>query len=242
MSHHCMIALIGDYDMRKPAHVAIPQAIALAAEPLGCQIQLDWIPTVVLADGWVERLAPYDALWCVPGSPYASMQGALNAIRFGRQERRPFLGTCGGCQHALIEYARNVLGLSQADHAESNSGALLPLISPLACSLEEASAEIQLHPGSRVHAIYGQDTIIEAYNCRYGLNPQLHHLFEGTTLHITGTDANGEARVVELVDHPFFIGTLFQPERSAFAQRVHPLLTAYLQAVIAGERVVTFTG
>src|SRR5204862_344720 len=82
-----------------------------------------------------ERLSPFDAIWCVPNSPYASMEGALCAIRFARESGRPFLGTCGGFQHTIIEYARNVLGFHEADHAESNPAAALPLISRLACFL-----------------------------------------------------------------------------------------------------------
>jgi CTP synthase (UTP-ammonia lyase) len=175
-------------------------------------------------------LAGCDALWCVPGSPYASMAGALAAIRRAREQARPFLGTCGGFQHALIEYARNVLGLDGADHAESNPEAALPLIAPLACGLVEAQGAIRLLPGSRIRAIYGEDTIGEAYNCRYGLNPAYQARLTDGALRITGVDADGEVRVVELTTHPFFIATLFQPERAALAGRAHPLIQAFVQA------------
>src|SRR5262245_43178094 len=114
------IALVGDYSPEVPAHIAIPRALALAAEVVECDVAPDWIATPELASGADDRLAAYHAVWCVPASPYASMDGALNAIRFARETGRPFLGTCGGCQHALIEYARGPLGLAGADHAESN--------------------------------------------------------------------------------------------------------------------------
>ena len=89
-------------------------------------------------------LAAFDGVWCVPASPYANTEGALNAIRVAREHRIPFLGTCGGFQHAVIEYARNVLGWTAADHAEVNPQAALALIAPLSCSLVEKTGEIRL--------------------------------------------------------------------------------------------------
>ncbi len=159
------------------------------------------------------------------------MDGALSAIRFAREQGIPFLGTCGGCQHAIIEYARNVLGLVEADHAETNPSAALPLIAPLACSLVEVQDTIHLKPGSRIAIIYGRSEIVEAYHCNYGLNPHYQSLLEQGGMLITGVDVSGEARVIEIAQHPFFVATLFQPERSAFTGEAHPLITAYLQAI-----------
>src|SRR5215216_3162865 len=143
------IGLIGDYSPDVPAHVAIPQALDLAAGVLGCSVRAKWLPTEQLIGNVSERLEAFDGLWCVPASPYASMDGALRGIRFARESGRPFLGTCGGFQHALIEYARNVLGVSEADHAESNPDATLPLITPLACALRDATGTISLFEGTR---------------------------------------------------------------------------------------------
>src|SRR4029453_9921628 len=181
----------------------------------------DWIATPELARGVEQRLAPYDAVWCGPASPYASMDGALNAIRFARETGRPFLGTCGGCQHALIEYARGPLGLADADHAESNPDAELQPITPLACALREARDRIRLLEGTRIRAIYGCDEIVEGYNCSYGLNPAFRALLAARPMRVTGVDDAGDVRVVELEGHPFFVATLFQPERSALKGEVH---------------------
>jgi CTP synthase (UTP-ammonia lyase) len=152
----------------------------------------------------------------------------------------PFLGTCGGFQHAVIEYARDVLGLKDADHAESNPHAALPLMVPLSCSLVGEEGAITLVEGSRIHAIYGCNQVVERYHCRFGLNPAYRALFEHGQLRITGVDsADGEARVVELADHPFFIAALFQPERSAFERRPHPLIIAYVQATVEANLAAT---
>ena len=223
------VGLIGDYNPQVLAHIAIPQAIALAAQDLDCAAEGIWLPTTSLENESEPNLANFDALWCVPASPYKSMGGTLRAIRFAREHGIPFLGSCGGSQHAIIEYARNVLGLEQADHAESNTQTSLPIIAPLSCSLVEEQDTIYLKLGSRVAAIYGASEIVEMYHCRYGLNPDYQPLFDQGALHITGVDIHGEARVFELDGHPFFLATLFQPERAALKGMVPPLVEAFLQ-------------
>jgi CTP synthase (UTP-ammonia lyase) len=224
------IGLLGDYDPTVYAHQMIPGALALAGAAAGCDVTYDWLATQTLADDPATRVAGYDGLWCVPGSPYASMAGALGAIRCARERGTPFLGTCGGFQHAVLEYARDVLGLGGADHAESNPEAAEPVIAPLACALVEQRGAVRFAPGSRVAAIYGTSEAVEGYHCSYGLNPAYAERFTTGALHITGADEQGEARVVELAGHPFFIATLFQPERSAATGAAHPLITAFVAA------------
>jgi CTP synthase (UTP-ammonia lyase) len=136
----------------------------------------------------------------------------------------------------VIEYARTVLGLTQADHAETNPSATFALITPLVCSLTAgAQGVIFFRPGSRIAAIYGQTEVTEEFNCNYGVSPDHQSLLESSDLHVSGVDSEDEARVVELEGHPFFIATLFQPERSAFKGVVHPLLRAFVQAMAAAR-------
>lgn len=227
------IALIGDQNLEVKAHVAIPRALGLAAAALGVRCSADWLPTATISVDSVLRLRAYQGIWCVPGSPYASMAGAMLAIGFARENRISFLGTCGGSQHALIEYCRNVLDLTEADHAESNPASAFPLIAALPCALRETEAAIHLVAGSRIRAIYNRPEISEPFNCGFGLNPSHQHLLQNGAMRITGTNEAGHARVVELEAHPFFVGTLFQPERSAFQNTVHPLIVAFLQAAAA---------
>ncbi len=232
MSETLHIGLIGDYNPQVRAHQAIPRALELAASSLGLSLQADWHATDALEGRVEELLSGYDALWCVPASPYASMDGALQAIRFAREKQLPFLGTCGGCQHAILEFARNVLGIAEADHAETNPDAELLFVTPLVCSLVGVSDIITFKPESRIAAIYGKNEIIEQYHCSYGPAAQYYALLERNGLRITGLDKNGEARSFELDGHPFFICTLFQPELSALSgtNEAHPLITAYVQA------------
>ena len=224
------IALIGDHNPAVAAHVAIPRALKLAANGLVRAIEPVWMATPLFTTKSEERLSPFDAIWCVPNSPYASMEGALCAIRFARESGRPFLGTCGGFQHTIIEYARNVLGFHEADHAESNPAAALPLISRLACSLARGKGAIRLLPKSQLARIYGSAEIAENYHCNFGLNPRFESMLNDGRLNISGRDENGEVRAVELAGHRFFIATLFQPEQSAFTGVEHPLIRCFLRA------------
>jgi len=226
------IALVGDQSPEVKAHAAIPRALTLAAESLQAKIATTWMPTNELAGNANRQLRDFQGIWCVPGSPYASMEGALAAIRFNREHDVPFLGTCGGFQHALIEYSRNVFGFADADHAESNPGANFPLIAPLACALREIETDIHLQANSRARAIYGCDKVLETFNCGYGLKPEHHGLFANDGLRITGIGNDNTARVVELTNHPFFMATLFQPERSAFKNVTHPLIVAFARAAL----------
>lgn len=232
MKSQITVGLVGDFAAEEKAHVAIPKALALAANVIGCPVAICWLPTPGLERNAGQQLAGFDAIWCVPASPYVSMEGALNAIQFARERPSPFLGTCGGFQHAVIEYARNVLGLREADHAESNPGASLALVARLACSLAGATEAIDLRPGTQARTLYGQSQIVEQFNCNFGVNPKYQAALEDTKLKVSGVDAGGGVRIIELTGHPFFIATLFQPELSAFAGIAHPLVVAFARAAL----------
>lgn len=97
-------------------------------------VDISWIPTATLESN-IDQLGQFDGIWCVPGSPYKSLIGALEGIRWARQSRKPFLGTCGGFQHVVLEYARNVLGIHEAQHEEYDPYASKLIVSRLPCSL-----------------------------------------------------------------------------------------------------------
>ena len=221
------IALIGDYNPAAKAHQGIPRALMLAGEgDHGCE--WEWLHTSTLLDDPSEQLAGFHGVWCVPVSPYVNTRGALAAIRFARQTGRSFLGTCGGFQHALLEYAEAVWGVRQPAHAELDAGAVDPVIAPLACSLIEQSGEIRFEKRSRLADIYGVDTATEEYHCNYGLSASYSARMASGPLRVAGRDTQGEVRAIELDGHPFFVATLFQPERSALVNRRHPLVSAFV--------------
>ena len=227
------IGLIGDHDEAVTAHRAIPRALALSRDALGCACEWDWLPTVMLSDAPVERLASYHGFWSVPATPYASAAGAIKAIRFARENGRAFLGTCGGFQHALLEYAEAVWGVARPAHAETDPGAADPVIAPLSCALVETSGEVVFRPGSRLAAIHGAASTTETYHCRYGPAAGYAARLDAGPLRTCGRDRGGEVRAVELEGHPFYVGTLYQPERWALEGRAHPLVTAFVDAARA---------
>lgn len=222
------IALVGDYSGEVPAHGAIPLALKLADSAVGFR----WVGTEEV--GRVD-LGQFAGVWCVPGSPYRDTETVLSAIRFVREEGVPFLGTCGGFQHALIEIARDVLGIGNADHAETNAGGEALVITALACSLVEVAGDLRFKAGSRMARIYGGSAASESYRCRFGPNPDYVARFEGAGVVFSVRDAEGAARGMELEGHPFFMATLFQPERSALKADAgaHPLIRAFTEAVRA---------
>jgi len=222
------IALIGDYDPSVTAHQAIPIALALASETLGHPVRPRWVPTEQVCRS--QALADFDAVWCVPASPYRSIVGALTAIRFAREAPRPFLGTCGGFQHALLEYARTVLGWTDAEHAETAPAGARLVVGPLACALVEVTHTIHFTPTSRAAQAYGKLEAIEGYHCRFGLNPAFARELTAGPLRAVAHDDTGEVRAVELDGHPFFVATLFQPERAALRGELPPLVRAFVQA------------
>ena len=223
------LALVGDRSESVIAHRAIPRALELAGNGLGAELTWTWVHTTAIQRAAAD-LAGFDAVWVVPASPYASLAGALEAIRFARETGRPFLGTCGGFQHALLEIARDLAGAPGAGHAEIDPGAAELVVTPLSCGLVEQSGDITFIPGSRLNAIFEGRPTHEGYHCRYGLNPAWRARLEAVGLRFTGFDAVGDVRAAELTGHPFFMGTLFQPERSALRGERHPLITAFVEA------------
>ena len=165
------IALVGDHDPAVVAHRAIPLALGLAAGASGPPVDWAWVHTSTLVGDVTAHLEMFDGIWCVPASPYANTDGALAAIRVARERQVPFLGTCGGFQHALLEYAGAVWGVAAPAHAELDPSAADPVIAPLTCALVEQAGTIRFEPGSRLLAIYGSDDAVEGYHCSYGLNP-----------------------------------------------------------------------
>jgi CTP synthase (UTP-ammonia lyase) len=223
------VAVVGDRDPAFAPHAATDAALAHAAAALGVEVRVRWAPTAPLERD-LGPVATADALWCAPGSPYRSLRGALAALRHGRERGVPTLGTCGGCQHMIIEYARHVLGVQDAAHAEYDPYASTLFVSELTCSLAGRTMAVRLEPGSRVAALYGATLVHERYYCNFGLDPARRRELEDGGLRVSGVDADGEARVLELPDHPLYLATLFVPQARSTPERPHPLALGLLQA------------
>lgn len=227
------IALIGEYDPGFPPHAKTDAALDHLRCALAVPIGADWLPTTGLDADPAAALHRYDAIWITPGSPYRSLAGALAAIRHGRETGIPTLGTCGGCQHMVIEYARHVLGFRDAQHAEHDPYASTLFVTPLSCSLVGRTMEVRIDPESRVAGWYGRTRVEERYYCNFGIDPARHRTLDEGGFRIVGRDADGEARILTLPDHPFYVATLFVPPLVSTPARPHPLLLAFARAAMA---------
>lgn len=222
------IAIIADYDPANDTHVMTSQAIDHSSSFLNINIGYDWVYTEDISQNLLNN---YSGFLIGPGSPYRNMTNVLRTIQFARENNIPILGTCGGFQHMVIEFARNVLGIKDAEHEESNPNASNLFISRLACSLSGRKMEISLKPNSQIAELYGSTSAQENYYCNFGVNPSYIETLKSSYLKVTGSDAEGEIRIIEIRDHPFYIGTLFVPQTNSKPQAPHPIITGLLNAV-----------
>jgi CTP synthase (UTP-ammonia lyase) len=226
------IGIVGEHDPANETHAATGAALRHAADRAGVELHATWVSTVdIPGDG--AGLDGFTGLFISPGGPYRRVEGALAAIEHARRSGVPLLGTCAGFQHVVIEYARNVLGVVDAQHAEYDPGASTLFVTPLTCVVAGQTLRVALRAGSRAAAAYGATDATERYYCRFGLNPDHVDALVAAGLAVTGTDDGGEVRIVELLDHPFFLATLFVPQVASTPERPHPLVAAFVGAAIA---------
>ena len=241
------IGILGDYNPKSPTLPAIEKSLQHAAGKLKGEIEAEWLPTASLTEADAsKKLETFDGIFAAPGSPYKSFDGMLKGIEFARRYDWPFLGTCGGFQYALIECARNVLGIKDADTAENNSGSKNIIVYPVACAVPDrkkdapklsgAIPEIRLRPGSYLQSFYQCETITEEFFCNYEVNPEYEWAAMEAGFPVVARGPKGEIRAIESPTHRFFIATLFQPQLSSKPNKPHPLILAYVQAAADWSR------
>jgi CTP synthase (UTP-ammonia lyase) len=240
MKQSVRIALLGDFDPEERSHWATEAALFHAASWLGFDAEPRWFPTEILeSHDAQDRLAHFDGVWGVPGSPYRSFSGMLRGIEFARRRDLPYLGTCGGFQYALIEFTRNVLGLGDADTAENNSNSTNIVITPVACALPERKpGGPKMHGGDAVHPVKGtlvhelcrSDGIQGQYFCNFETNPEYVARWEAAGLRVAARGPRNEMRAFDLPSQNFFLATLFQPQLSSRPEQPHPIVLGYLRA------------
>ena len=241
MSDAVRIGILGDYDPTSPTLPAIEKSLQHSADKLNISVEAEWLATPSLLEPKTQkRLETFDGIWAAPGSPFKSFDGMLKGIEFARRRDWPFLGTCAGFQYALIECARNVLGIKDADTAENDSGSKNIIIYPVACAIPDrkknapklsgAVPEIRLRPGSYLHSFYNQDTVTEEFFCNFEVNPEFEWATMEAGFPVVARGAQGEIRAIESPTHRFYIATLFQPQLSSKSGNPHPRISVFVQA------------
>lgn len=225
-SSQTLIGIIGDYRESKHTHRALQECIR-HCEPHFQNVAFEWLATNQLHK---VILNSYDGYWIAPGSPYADDDAVYTTIRRLRERDHIVLGTCGGFQYMLIEYARNVLKIQGAAHAESDPDAEIQVIEKLACSLKASREKVVVrNRDSWLYRTMGVTEFEAGYNCAYGLSPAWQQKLDKHPMIFTAFSPDGMARTFELSDRTFFNGTLFQPPLTSLPERPNPLIMDFIR-------------
>jgi CTP synthase (UTP-ammonia lyase) len=223
------VLILGEYNPESETHRATDAAIGHSLAKLDTDLSVSWASTAEFADA---DILESHGLWIAPGSPYRDFVRAFNAIRLARENGVPCLGTCGGFQHMILEFARNVLGFTDACHAEYDPHASRPFISPLSCAVAGRELRVTLQLQTTARTLDAKDEVVERYYCHFGVNPEYADtLIQSSELIVSGRDLNGEIRIIEVRGHPFFVGTLFVPQLQSREEAPHPIVNGFLRAV-----------
>lgn len=238
------IGLVGKYVELKDAYKSISESFIHAGTVNGCHVNVKMIHSEAIEESGVEaNLSGLDGILVAPGFGSRGIEGKIMAIRFARENKIPFLGICLGMQCAVIEFARNVLGYEKANSTEFNARTPYPVIdmmeeqkkiSGLGGTMRLGSYKCNITPASKAWTIYQSETISERHRHRYEFNNKYTHEFVKAGLLQTGINAQGHlVEIVELADHPWFVGVQFHPEYKSTVASPHPIFVRFVNA--AGE-------
>ncbi|WP_114577773.1 glutamine hydrolyzing CTP synthase [Saliphagus sp. LR7] len=233
------VALVGKYDL-EDAYMSIHESLKHAGFDLGVDVTVRWVDADEMAPRHARRLEDADGVVVPGGFGMRGTQGKIDAVEYARANDVPFLGLCLGFQMAVVEYARNVLGLAGAHSAEVDADTPHPVIDilPEQYEVEDMGGtmrlgthETEIEPGTLAHDLYGAESCHERHRHRYEVNPDYFEAFEDGTLVFSGSAGN-RMEILELEDHPFFLGTQFHPEYRSRPGRPSPPFVGFLDAVM----------
>jgi len=235
------IGLVGKYVELKDAYKSISEAFVHAGAENECKINLSWIHADnISADNVGEILKGLDGILVAPGFGSRGINGKINAVRFARENKIPFFGICLGMQCSVIEFARNVLGHKDAHTTEIKEDCEFPVISMmeeqkhianLGGTMRLGAYKCELKPTSHVAEAYNSDIISERHRHRYEFNNEYLKEFEAAGMIATGKNPDtGLVEIVEIPDHPWFVGVQYHPEYKSTVANPHPLFVAFVKA------------
>jgi CTP synthase len=233
------IALVGKYDM-DDAYMSVMEALKHAGIEHGVDVNVLWVDSDEMGDTHEDRLAEADGVVVPGGFGSRGTRGKIAAVEYARENDVPFLGLCLGFQMAVVEYARNVLGLSGAHSAEMDPDTPHPVIDLLpgqreredmGATMRLGAHETQIEPDTLAHTVYGDTVCTERHRHRYEVNPEYRDRLTGAGMVFSGR-AGERMEVLELRDHPYFVGTQFHPEFRSRPGRASPPFVGLLDAVL----------
>ena len=240
------IALVGKYISLHDAYISVVEALKHGGIASHATVQIQWVDSELLTEENADEiLGNADGILVPGGFGDRGIEGKITAIRYARTHKVPFLGLCLGMQLAIVEYARHVLGLQDAHSIELNPSTSHPVIALLpgqndagdiGGTLRLGSWPCVLDETSRACALYGEKTIYERHRHRYEVNNDYRSALAGHGLTLSGLSPDGRiVEMIELKDHPFFIGTQAHPELKSRPNRPHPLFRGFVEAALQKE-------
>ncbi|WP_276361820.1 CTP synthase [Daejeonella sp. H1SJ63] len=238
------IGLVGKYVELPDAYKSINESFIHAGAENECKVKVKSIHSEsITADNVAEKLKGLDGVLVAPGFGSRGIEGKIEAIKYVRENNIPFFGICLGMQCAVIEFARNVLGLKDAHSSEMDENTKNPVISMMeeqkkiknkGGTMRLGSYTCDLKKGSKAASIYGKTRITERHRHRYEFNNKYLDQFEMAGMIASGINPeNNLVEIVELKNHPFFIGGQFHPELKSTVDNPHPLFVNFVAASLA---------
>jgi CTP synthase len=245
-THTIEIAIVGKYVQLGDAYLSVVEALRHAAISLDSSLNIRWVNSEAIEDQGADILLDGIDGMIVPGGfGPRGVDGKIDAISFARQRKIPFLGLCLGMQCSVIEWARNVSVLNEANSAEFNPHTQNPVINllpeqqdvvDLGGTMRLGLYPCRLTPNTLAFKLYEEEVVYERHRHRYEFNNAYRNLFIESGYTISGTSPDGRlVEIIELADHPFFIATQFHPEFQSRPNLPHPLFKGFVQAVLAQQ-------
>lgn len=241
--HNVTIALVGKYVELQDAYKSILEAFIHAGAANNCKVKVVPIHSEFITDDNVaEKLSGMDGILVAPGFGERGLEGKIRAIRHARESNIPLFGICLGMQMAVVEFARNVLGLSDAMSTEVEANTPHPVIDLMADqkaitikggTMRLGAYQCELEDGSLAARIYGKPLISERHRHRYELNNEYVSLLNEKGMRTSGRNPEtGLVEIVEIPSHPFFIGVQFHPEYKSTPENPQPVFVAFVKAAL----------
>ncbi len=241
------IGLVGKYVELKDAYKSIAESFTHAGAENECHVHIEWIHAEDIDSSNVTKtLANLDGILVAPGFGERGIDGKLEAVRFARENKIPFLGICLGLQCAVIEFARNVLNFKGANSAEMDPKTKYPVIDimedqknlkEMGGTMRLGAYDCQLKKGSKAYHIYNHSKISERHRHRYEFNEKYLEAFENAGMIASGKNPDTNlVEIMEIPEHPWFVGTQFHPELKSTVDSPHPLFVKFIKAAIVNKK------
>ena len=246
--HTIRIGLVGKYNKLPDAYKSINESFVHAGAANECKVEVEPIHAEALevTNDPAEVLGHLDGVLVAPGFGERGIEGKINAIQYLRENKIPFFGICLGLQCAVVEFARNVLGLEDAYSTEMKSDAAHPVIDLMpdqknirmkGGTMRLGAYACEIKEGSLAYKAYQAPLIYERHRHRYELNNEYLRDFESHGLIASGINPDSKlVEVMELSNHPFFLGTQYHPELKSTVEKPHPLFVAFVKACLDYNR------